>query len=49
LQSDRILIRDCLSFKELGDQYFRVAVRLESENEKLIQGLAHIINDIINK
>ncbi len=45
LQCDRILIRDCLSFKELGDRYFRVAVRLESENLKLINGLSQIINN----
>jgi len=43
LQSDRILIRDCLSFHELGDHYFRVAVRLESENKRLIKGLSTII------
>jgi histidinol-phosphate/aromatic aminotransferase/cobyric acid decarboxylase-like protein len=43
LFSDRILIRDCLSFPELGDHYFRVAVRLESENHKLINGLSQII------
>lgn len=34
-----ILIRDCLSFEELGDAYFRVAVRLESENQRLKEGL----------
>jgi histidinol-phosphate/aromatic aminotransferase/cobyric acid decarboxylase-like protein len=39
LQNDQILIRDCLSFPELGDHYFRVAVRLESENQKLIVAL----------
>ena len=39
LQNDKILIRDCLSFPELGDRYFRVAVRLESENQKLIAAL----------
>ena len=39
LQNDQILIRDCLSFPELGDRYFRVAVRLESENQKLITAL----------
>jgi L-threonine-O-3-phosphate decarboxylase len=44
LRSDRILIRDCLSFAELGDHYFRVAVRLESENSKLINGLSQIID-----
>jgi L-threonine-O-3-phosphate decarboxylase len=39
LQKDKILIRDCLSFPELGDRYFRVAVRLEHENQKLINAL----------
>jgi L-threonine-O-3-phosphate decarboxylase len=34
-----ILIRDCLSFEELGDDYFRVAVRLEAENQRLKAGL----------
>jgi L-threonine-O-3-phosphate decarboxylase len=42
LQRHRILIRDCLSFPELGDRYFRVAVRTEAENQKLITGLAEI-------
>ena len=40
LQKDKILIRDCLSFPELGDRYFRVAVRLEHENQKLIEALS---------
>jgi histidinol-phosphate/aromatic aminotransferase/cobyric acid decarboxylase-like protein len=40
LTQERILIRDCLSFRELGDNYFRVAVKREAENEKLIQAIA---------
>jgi histidinol-phosphate/aromatic aminotransferase/cobyric acid decarboxylase-like protein len=40
LQRDKILIRDCLSFPELGDRYFRVAVRLEHENQKLVNALS---------
>ncbi len=40
LQQDQILIRDCLSFPELGDRYFRVAVRTEAENARLLQALA---------
>ncbi|MFZ4727202.1 MAG: threonine-phosphate decarboxylase CobD [Pseudanabaena sp.] len=40
LQNEQILIRDCLSFPELGDRYFRVAVRLEHENQKLINALS---------
>ncbi|MCU0550162.1 MAG: threonine-phosphate decarboxylase CobD [Leptolyngbya sp. Prado105] len=39
LEHDKMLIRDCLSFPELGDRYFRVAVRLNSENQRLIDGL----------
>jgi L-threonine-O-3-phosphate decarboxylase len=42
LQRDKILIRDCVSFPELGDRYFRVAVRLENENQRLIEALARL-------
>ncbi|MBD2088960.1 threonine-phosphate decarboxylase [Microcoleus sp. FACHB-1515] len=42
LQQHRILIRDCLSFAQLGDRFFRVAVRTEPENQRLIDGLAAI-------
>ena len=43
LKRHRILIRDCLSFPELGDRYFRVAVRSLSENQRLIHGLTDIL------
>jgi histidinol-phosphate/aromatic aminotransferase/cobyric acid decarboxylase-like protein len=43
LKRHRILIRDCTSFPELGDHYFRVAVRTEAENNKLLQALAEIL------
>jgi L-threonine-O-3-phosphate decarboxylase len=43
LTNSRILIRDCLSFPELGDQYFRVAVRLPQENQRLLDGLSYIL------
>ncbi|MEO1069484.1 MAG: threonine-phosphate decarboxylase CobD [Cyanobacteria bacterium J06638_6] len=39
LRRDRLLIRDCSSFAELGDDYFRVAVRRSSENERLLTAL----------
>ncbi|OUC14609.1 MAG: threonine-phosphate decarboxylase [Alkalinema sp. CACIAM 70d] len=39
LQQHQILIRDCLSFPELGDRYFRVALRTVSENQKLLAAL----------
>ncbi|MEM6837441.1 MAG: threonine-phosphate decarboxylase CobD [Cyanobacteria bacterium P01_C01_bin.120] len=43
LQHDRILIRDCLSFPELGDRYFRIAVRRPEENQRLITALQRVM------
>ncbi|MBD1853510.1 threonine-phosphate decarboxylase CobD [Leptolyngbya sp. FACHB-711] len=43
LQQHRILIRDCTSFPELGDRFFRVAVRTESENRRLLDALAQVL------
>ncbi len=40
LKQQQILIRDCLSFPELGDRYFRIAVRLSSDNQRLLQAIA---------
>ncbi|MCC3417454.1 MAG: pyridoxal phosphate-dependent aminotransferase [Microcoleus sp. PH2017_29_MFU_D_A] len=45
LQQHRILIRDCLSFPELGDRFFRVAVRDRADNLRLIAGLADVIRN----
>jgi L-threonine-O-3-phosphate decarboxylase len=42
LQQHQILIRDCMSFPELGDRYFRVAVRTLAENDRLLAALAQI-------
>ncbi len=42
LKEKRILIRDCLSFPELGDNYFRVAVRSEVDNQRLLAGLEDV-------
>jgi L-threonine-O-3-phosphate decarboxylase len=42
LKNHQILIRDCLSFPELGDRYFRVAVRTIEDNQRLIEGLKDI-------
>ncbi len=39
LQEDQILIRDGLSFPELGDRYFRIAVRTATDNKRLLQAL----------
>lgn len=43
LERHRILIRDCLSFPELGDRFFRVAIRTEADNNRLLAGLADIL------
>jgi histidinol-phosphate/aromatic aminotransferase/cobyric acid decarboxylase-like protein len=45
LQQQQILIRDCLSFPELGDHYFRVAVKSDADNHRLLQGLAHVLEN----
>lgn len=39
LQKYHLLIRDCLSFPELGDRFFRIAIRTSSENQRLIEAL----------
>lgn len=43
LLRERILIRDCLSFPELGDRYFRVAVRSLAENQRLLNALGNLM------
>ena len=45
LKQHQILIRDCISFPELGDRFFRVAVRTESENDRLVAGLVQVIGN----
>ncbi|MGL5832980.1 MAG: threonine-phosphate decarboxylase CobD [Waterburya sp.] len=42
LRNYQIVIRDCLSFTELGDRYFRIAVRLPSENDRLIEAIREL-------
>jgi L-threonine-O-3-phosphate decarboxylase len=46
LECHRILIRDCLSFPELGDRFFRVAVRDRADNLRLIAGLKEVIGQL---
>ena len=45
LKQSQILIRDCLSFPELGDNYFRIAIRNPEENQKLYQALLKITKE----
>lgn len=46
LECHRILIRDCLSFPELGDRFFRVAVRDRADNLRLISALKEVIGQL---
>ena len=39
----QIVIRDCISFPELGDRYFRIAVRLPAENDRLAEAIAAMV------
>jgi histidinol-phosphate/aromatic aminotransferase/cobyric acid decarboxylase-like protein len=34
-----IVVRDCSSFRMLGDSYVRLAVRTREENERLVRAL----------
>jgi len=43
LKQHKIYIRDCMSFAELGDRYFRVAVKTEAENKRLLAALADVL------
>ena len=43
LRQHRIFIRDCMSFPALGDRFFRVAVRTEAENQRLLTALASVL------
>jgi histidinol-phosphate/aromatic aminotransferase/cobyric acid decarboxylase-like protein len=45
LSRKQILIRDCLSFPELGERYFRVAVRSVADNQRLLEGLAEVLSE----
>lgn len=42
LEEHRILIRDCLSFPQLGDRFFRVAVRESADNLRLIAAIKEV-------
>lgn len=46
LKDHHILIRDCLSFPELGDRYFRLAVRSQADNQKLLKALNKIVEQL---
>ncbi len=43
LKQYQIFIRDCLSFPELGDRFFRVAVRTSADNQLLLNALSNLM------
>lgn len=45
LKKHQIYIRDCLSFAELGEFYFRIAVRTIEENDRLVEALREMLRD----
>ncbi|MGB3297491.1 MAG: threonine-phosphate decarboxylase CobD [Phormidesmis sp.] len=42
----KIYIRDCMSFKALGDRYFRIAVKSAADNQRLLQALADVLPNL---
>ena len=42
LLEQKLLIRDCSNYKGLTKGYYRIAVRLRQDNEKLVRALARI-------
>ena len=48
LTKERILIRDCCTFMGLDDKYFRVTVRSGRDNQKLVQAIRQIIEEVKN-
>ena len=45
LKKHQILIRNCQSFPELGDNYFRVAVLRDEDNQRLIKALSLVLSE----
>ncbi|RMF23623.1 MAG: threonine-phosphate decarboxylase [Cyanobacteria bacterium J083] len=43
LKRHKILIRDCSTFPQLGNKYFRLAIRSSQENHRLLSALEQVI------
>jgi threonine-phosphate decarboxylase len=43
---EQIVLRSCSNFEGLAKEHLRIAVRSESENEKLIRGLERVISNL---
>lgn len=46
LQQHKVYIRDCMSFEDLGDRFFRVAVKTREDNQRLIDALTDVLADM---
>ena len=46
---EQIVLRSCANFEGLSGNHLRIAVRSESENEKLIRGLERVISNLAVK
>jgi threonine-phosphate decarboxylase len=44
LLQEGVLIRDCSNYRNLGNGYYRIAVRLREDNQKLVEALASVLN-----
>ncbi len=47
LLTERILIRDCASFRGLSGQFFRIAVRTGDENKRLLECLGTVLKEFL--
>lgn len=45
LEGEGILIRSCGNYQNLGEDYYRVAVRVEEENRQLLEALTAILGE----
>ncbi|MCP4181067.1 MAG: cobyric acid synthase [bacterium] len=45
LKKYHIAVRNCANFKNLGDEYFRVSIKSESENELLVAAIRDILSE----
>ena len=45
LREEGFLIRECANYRNLGDNYFRIAVRKKTENKLLIKALRKILKN----
>lgn len=46
LKRHKIYIRDCMSFRQLGDHFFRVAVKSREDNQRLLDSLADVLPEL---